>query len=172
MKRWQIWPWHMKKKSIDYERMVLIMTKNKSITREFVQNDNNNAICYYRYSPNDERGISIEQQKELAHSYAEGNGLQIIKEYEDRITPGTTDDRDGVQDMLYEVKCLKPAYLILYTPDRLSRDRYESVLSRRMIMDAGCKIVYTDMVTAELEANKQLVEVICNAYAEYLLTVM
>ena len=135
--------------------------------KEFVRNDNNNAICYYRYSSDAQRDASIEQQRELAESYAESRGLHIIKEYEDRAISGTTDDRDGFQDMLYEVKYLKPAYLILYKTDRLSRDRFDLLCARRIIRAAGCEIVYTAEAMPEDEADKVLVESIYDAFAEH-----
>ena len=135
--------------------------------KEFVRNDNNNAICYYRYSSDAQRDASIEQQRELAVSYAESRGLHIIKEYEDRAISGTTDEREGFQDMLYEVKYLKPAYLILYKTDRLSRDRYDLLDARQRLKSAGCDIVYTAEAMPEDEADKVLVESIYDAFAEH-----
>ena len=37
-----------------------------AIENRFVQNDNKNAVCYYRYSSSAQRDVSIEQQKEEA----------------------------------------------------------------------------------------------------------
>ena len=40
----------------------------------FVQNPGNNAICYYRYSSDAQRDVSIVQQKDAAHEYAKAHG--------------------------------------------------------------------------------------------------
>ena len=73
-----------------------------------MQNNNNYAIAYYRYSSHSQNEASIEQQKEQAHLYAEKHGLTIIKEYEDKAISGTTDERPAFQQMLSD-------YWIRYT---------------------------------------------------------
>ena len=50
-----------------------------AVTR-FVQNPGSNAICYYRYSSDAQRDVSIVQQKDAAHEYAEHHGYHNIKE--------------------------------------------------------------------------------------------
>ena len=63
--------------------------------KRFVQNPGNTAICYYRYSSEAQREVSIDQQKQAAHDYADTHGLHIINEYEDKAVSGTRNDRDG-----------------------------------------------------------------------------
>ena len=79
---------------------------------EFVQNDNNLAIAYYRYSSHSQNEASIEQQRELAHEWADAHGLKIIREYEDAAISGTKEDRSGFQLMLSEVGKIRPNTLI------------------------------------------------------------
>ncbi|MBR1752322.1 MAG: recombinase family protein [Ruminococcus sp.] len=50
---------------------------------KIIQNNNNLAIAYYRYSSHAQNEASIDQQREQAQRYAEAHGLKIIKEYED-----------------------------------------------------------------------------------------
>ena len=47
--------------------------------------------------------------------------------------------------MLYEAEMLRPAYLILWKTDRLSRDRYDSVIAKSRLRTCGVKIVYTSI---------------------------
>ena len=61
--------------------------------KKFVQNNNNLAIAYYRYSSHAQNEASIEQQREAAEKYAVGHGFQIVKEYADAALSGTSDDR-------------------------------------------------------------------------------
>ena len=91
------------------------MAKKKS----FVQNNNNYAITYYRFSSHAQNEASIDQQRERAQEYADAHDLKIIKEYSDAAISGKRDDRPGFQLMLAEIKKLKPSTLILWKTDRL-----------------------------------------------------
>ena len=71
--------------------------------KKFVQNNNNLAIAYYRYSSHAQNEASIAQQREAAEKYAEAHGFTIMKEYADEALPGTSDDRPKFQLMLTEV---------------------------------------------------------------------
>ena len=108
--------------------------------RKFIQNDNNLAIAYYRFSSESQSEASIDQQREAAHRFAEQNGMEIIREYNDFALSGTTTDRPGYQQMLREVSKLKPAYLILWRTDRLNRDATDFLVARRQLLDEGCRL--------------------------------
>ena len=132
----------------------------------FVQNPGNNAICYYRYSSDAQRDVSIVQQKDAAHEYAEHHGYHIIKEYDDPAYSGTRDDRPAFQLMLYEVEKLRPAYLILWKTDRLSRDRIDAVMAKKRLRECGVKIVYVaESIPDDDEATQILMESIYEAMA-------
>ena len=49
--------------------------------KQFVQNDNNMAIAYYRFSSHAQNEQSIDQQRELAEEYAETHGNMLMKHY-------------------------------------------------------------------------------------------
>lgn len=68
--------------------------------------------------------------------------------------------------MLYEVVKLKPAYLILWKTDRLSRDRYDSVIAKKTLRDNGVKLVYTGESVPEDEAAQGLIEALYEALAD------
>lgn len=132
----------------------------------FVQNPGNNAICYYRYSSDAQRDVSIIQQKDAAHEYAKDHGYHIIKEYDDPAYSGTRDDRPAFQSMLYEVEKLRPAYLILWKTDRLSRDRIDAVIAKKRLRECGVKIVYVaESIPDDDEATQILMESIYEAMA-------
>ena len=132
----------------------------------FVQNPGNNAICYYRYSSDAQRDVSIVQQKDAAHEYAAHHGYHIIKEYDDPAYSGTRDDRPAFQLMLYEVEKLRPAYLILWKTDRLSRDRIDAVIAKKRLRECGVKIVYVaESIPDDDEATQILMESIYEAMA-------
>ena len=135
--------------------------------KKFVQNNNTNAVCYYRYSSSAQRDCSIEQQQEAAHRYCDAHKYHIIKEYADKAISGTRDDRPEFQLMLQEIKKLKPAYLILWKTDRLSRDRVTAVLAKAQIKEAGTKIEYVAETMPEDEAERALIEGIEETLAEH-----
>ena len=108
--------------------------------KQFVQNDNNMAIAYYRFSSHAQNEQSIDQQRDLAEEYAEIHGLTIVKEYADEALSGRDDTRPQYQLLLSEIKTLKPSVLILWKTDRLGRDRYDLILAKKIIRDAGCSI--------------------------------
>lgn len=135
------------------------------VAKRFEQNPGNSAICYYRYSSDAQRDVSIEQQREKAQEYAEREGLNIIKEYSDAAISGTKDDRPGFQHMLYEVESLRPAWLILWKTDRLSRDRYDAPIAKKRLRDCGVKVVYVAETLPENEAEQILLESIYEGMA-------
>lgn len=108
--------------------------------KNFVQNDNNLAIAYYRYSSSAQNEASIDQQREQAHRYAAEYGFTIVKEYYDKAMSGADDNRPNFRLMLSEVNKLKPAILILWKTDRLSRDKITVSIAKDKIRRAGCSI--------------------------------
>ena len=78
--------------------------------KQFIQNDNNFAITYLRYSSRGQNEASIDQQREMAEKYANDHGLTIVKEYADAALTGTeAKNRPQYQLMLREIKQIKPA---------------------------------------------------------------
>lgn len=136
------------------------MTKN-------TPNNNNFAVCYYRYSSHAQNDLSIEQQKEQAHAYAKAHGLKIIKEYEDRAISGRTDDRPGFQLMLHEIGKIRPHAVILWKTDRLGRDRYTLALAKKTIRDAGAQIHYVAETNPTDAPESVLLEGLLESMAEF-----
>lgn len=135
--------------------------------KKFIQNDNNFAIAYYRYSSHSQNEASIEQQREVAIEYAKGHGYKIIKEYEDAAISGTTDQRPGFQLMLSEVARLRPAVLIMWKADRLGRDVAIVTLAKNTIRNAGCSIELVAEMSPQDSPEGVLMERIMDAQAEF-----
>lgn len=136
-------------------------------SKKFHANDNNLAIAYYRFSSHSQNDASIDQQRELAHTWADTHGYKIIKEYEDAAISGTTEDRPGFRQMLSEVGKIKPHVLILWKTDRLGRDKYILTMAKKTIRDSGCEI---RMVAESIPTNGPeavLMEGFLDSIAEY-----
>ena len=127
--------------------------------KRFTRNPGNSAIAYYRYSSDAQRDASIEQQREEAHEYAEKRGFEIIKEYEDHAISGTRDDRPEFQRMLYEAGQIRPAYLIIWKTDRLSRDKIDMAIAKGRLRDSGVEICYVaESLPDDDEATRIMLE--------------
>ena len=136
--------------------------------KTFVQNNNNLAIAYYRYSSRSQNDASIAQQREMAHKYADEHDLQIIAEYDDKAESGLNDDRENFNIMLSEVSKLKPSVLILWKTDRLSRDRITLALAKSRIRESGCSIrCVAEAIPDENENDSIIIEGLMDAMAEY-----
>lgn len=139
--------------------------------KRFIQNPGNTAIAYYRYSSASQRDASIEQQRKAAREYADRKEYRIIKEYSDHAISGTSDERPEFRLMLSEVREIRPAYLILWKTDRLSRDRFDAVIAKATLREAGVKIVYvTGGIPDDDEATQNILEALYEAVdANYIL---
>lgn len=128
--------------------------------KEFKRNPGNIAFCYYRYSSDAQRDVSIDQQRQAAHEYAEKHGFQIPPdcEFEDRGITGTTMERPGLQHMLYEAKHKRPAYLIVWKLDRLSRDKHDPFIIDAQLRDIGVQVVTVAEELPEDEAMRYLIQ--------------
>ena len=135
--------------------------------KKFAPNDNNLAIAYYRFSSHSQNDASIDQQRELAHEWADAHGFKIVQEYEDAAISGTTDARPGFQQMLSEVAKIRPHTLIMWKTDRLGRDKYVLAMAKKKIRDAGCEIhLLAEHIPTE-GPEGVLVEGLMEAMAEY-----
>ena len=135
--------------------------------KKFAPNDNNLAIAYYRFSSHSQNDASIDQQRDLAHEWADAHGFKIVQEYEDAAISGTTDARPGFQQMLSEVAKIRPHTLIMWKTDRLGRDKYVLAMAKKKIRDAGCEIhLLAEHIPTE-GPEGVLIEGLMEAMAEY-----
>ena len=135
--------------------------------KRFAPNDNNLAIAYYRFSSHSQNDASIDQQRELAHEWADAHGFKIVQEYEDAAISGTTDARPGFQEMLSEVAKIRPHTLIMWKTARLGRDKYVLAMAKKKIRDAGCEIhLLAENIPTE-GPEGVLIEGLMEAMAEY-----
>ena len=145
----------------------MIIRNTHVALKKFTRNDNNLAIAYYRYSSAAQNEASIDQQREQAHAYAAAHGYTIVAEYQDAAKSGTTDKRPGFQQMLSEVKDLRPSTLILWKTDRLARDQAIAAIAKKTIRDAGCAIEYVAETTPDNTPEGKLIESFFDSLAEF-----
>ena len=127
--------------------------KNMAEIKRFEQNDNMNAICYYRCASASLKdcSLSIEEQRQEVHDYCKKHGYHIIGEYEDKGISGMQEDRPALQQMLDDAKHLRPAYLVLWKTDRLSRNRLDSAIVKSKLREYGVRV---ECVAERMPENK------------------
>ena len=107
----------------------------------FSRNPGNQTFVYARFSSDAQKEASIRQQVEAAEEYAKRHDMKIIDYFVDRAKTGTSMDRPGLKDMLYQAKVKRPAYLLVWKLDRLSREIHDSFTIDEKLLDCGVEIV-------------------------------
>ncbi|KXV61366.1 resolvase, partial [Acetobacter tropicalis] len=81
------------------------------------------VALYARYSSDNQRDASIEDQFRICRAHAEKNGWQIVASYSDRAISGTTLLRPGIQDLMAQARAGQFDIVLAEGLDRLSRDQ-------------------------------------------------
>lgn len=99
------------------------------------------AVIYARYSSNHQREESIEGQIRECIAYAKRNDITVIDTYVDRALTGKTDARPNFQRMITNSAAKQFDYVIVYTLDRFSRNRYDSATYKAKLKKYGVKVL-------------------------------
>lgn len=101
------------------------------------------AVIYARYSAGSgQTDQSIEGQVRECTKYIKQNELQLEDIYADRHITGRTDRRPEFQRMIEDAKAGVFDVVVVYTTDRFSRSKYDSVVYKKQLKDAGVEIRY------------------------------
>ena len=98
------------------------------------------AAAYARFSSEMQRDESIAAQLRAIRAYCEKNGLLLVHEYIDRAHSATNDQRPEFQQMIGDAKRGNFDLVIVHKLDRFSRNRYDSVIYRRQLKNAGVEL--------------------------------
>ena len=128
--------------------------------------DTKKAVIYARYSSHSQRDVSIDQQVRACKLFAERQGIEIVSVYDDRATTGTNDQRSGFQDMMKDAAKSHWDYVIVYTLDRFSRNRYDSAVNKRTLKTYGIKVL-SAMENISDDPTGILMESMLEGLAEY-----
>lgn len=102
------------------------------------------AVAYARYSSDKQRGESVDGQIRAMQSWADKNGVEIIKIYIDHAESATSDARNEFRKMIFELKDTNPNYVLTHKMDRFARNRYDSAIYKREIQKAGARYIAVD----------------------------
>lgn len=101
----------------------------------------NTAVIYARYSSSNQREESIQGQIRDCSSYAERNGLTILREYTDSALTGKTDKRPSFQQMIKDSEKHSFQIVLVWKLDRFARNRYDSAMYRNILKKNGVRII-------------------------------
>lgn len=103
------------------------------------------AVIYARYSSDNQRDASIEDQLRECRQWAEAHNMQIVGEYCDRAISGRTDDRPQFQRMIADADKGLFSAVIMYQTSRFARNRYDAAMYKHRLKKAGVSVHYAAM---------------------------
>src|SRR5262245_22370421 len=79
------------------------------------------AVIYARYSSDNQRESSIEDQIEICRRYIDRHGWTLVRTYQDRALSGASDQRPAYQQMLADAEANRFDVVVTEALDRLGR---------------------------------------------------
>ena len=124
------------------------------------------AVIYCRYSSDSQTEQSIDGQLRVCTEYAKSRDILILDTYIDRAMTGTNDNRPDFQRMIKNSAKREWDMILVYKFDRFSRNKYETAMHKKTLIDNGVKVVSaTEYIPDSPEAI--ILESMLEGYAEY-----
>ncbi len=99
------------------------------------------AAIYARYSSDNQREASIEDQFRLCREYAQRQGWQVVESYSDQAISGASLLRPGIQTLLADAQSKRFNLILAESLDRISRDQEDIAGVYKRMTFAGVKVV-------------------------------
>jgi site-specific DNA recombinase len=99
------------------------------------------VALYARYSSDNQRDASIEDQLRLCRIHAEKQGWTIVDSYTDRAISGASLLRPGIQELIHDATRGRFTIVLAEAMDRLSRDQEDIAGFFKRMAFAGVRIV-------------------------------
>ncbi len=100
-----------------------------------------NAVIYARYSSDNQREESLEEQIKANTEYAEKNNINIIRIYSDKELTGTNDRRPDFQRMIDDSRSHFFELVLIHKTDRFARNKADSAIYKRILLEQGVKVI-------------------------------
>src|SRR5262245_42910590 len=113
------------------------------------------VAIYARYSSENQRETSIEDQYRVCEQYAERERWKIVRQYADKAISGATHKRPSYQQMLADAKAKQFDVLLVHDFSRLSRVMIETEQTRREFVDWEVRLIgVTDGIDTANEGHE------------------
>ena len=99
------------------------------------------VAIYARYSSDNQRDASIEDQIRLCREHAEQQGWQVVESYADHAISGSSLLRPGIQNLLSDAASEAFDIILAEALDRLSRDQEDIAGIYKRMRFAGVRII-------------------------------
>jgi site-specific DNA recombinase len=99
------------------------------------------AVIYARYSSDNQREASIDDQVRLCRAYADRQGWRVTEVYDDRAISGASLLRPGYQSMMARARTGEVEVVLAESLDRLSRDQEETAALFKRLHFFGVELV-------------------------------
>ncbi len=99
------------------------------------------SVIYARYSSNNQRDDSIEDQVRLCRAHIEQAGWAYLTAYTDRALSGATTLRPGYQKLLEDARAGVFEIVVAEALDRLSRDQADVATLSKQLSFHGIKLM-------------------------------
>ena len=99
------------------------------------------VAIYARYSSDNQREASIEDQVRLCREYAQRQGWQVAESYSDQAISGASLLRPGIQSLLADAQSKRFDVILAESLDRISRDQEDIAGVYKRMTFAGVKVV-------------------------------
>jgi site-specific DNA recombinase len=128
----------------------------------------NRAVIYTRVSTDEqaEHGYSLQSQTESCHEYAVRQGLTVVEEISDDYS-GAKFDRPGLKRIREKIDRQEVDAIIVYSPDRLTRNLAHSLILREEWQIAGIELHYCNRGKLENTPEGRMTENIEAVFADY-----
>ena len=124
------------------------------------------AVIYARYSSDNQREESIEGQLRECTTFADKNGITVLRHYIDRAVSAKTDNRPEFQNMIKDSGQKLFDMIIVWKLDRFARNRYGSARYKAQLNKNGVKVVSATEVISD-GAEGIILESMLEGFAEY-----
>jgi site-specific DNA recombinase len=99
------------------------------------------VALYARYSSDNQRDASIEDQLRLCRERVEREGWQVVDSYSDRSISGASLIRPGIQALMQDAQAKRFDIVLAESLDRISRDQEDIAGVYKRLTFAGIRMV-------------------------------
>ena len=127
---------------------------------------NNKVALYARFSSDNQRSESIDDQIRAMTAYCKQHNFEIVDTYIDEAKSATTDRRPAFQKMISDSSNHNFDILLVHKLDRFARNRYDSAVYKRELKKNGV-LVYSVLENLDDSPESIMMEAVLEGMSEY-----